>query len=76
MGDDYFQASKVISGCELLLVAGSSLQVYPVASLPDYAKRLVIINLQDTPYDHQAEIVLHEKTGKVFEDIMAALEKK
>ena len=73
MGEDYYQATKAIYGCQLLLVAGSSLQVYPVASLPDYARKLVIINIQETPYDQQAEVVINEKCGQVFTDIMAAL---
>ena len=73
MGEDYLKASKAILGCQLLIVAGSSLQVYPVASLPDFARKLVIINIQETPYDSQAEVVLHEKCGQVFTDIMAAL---
>lgn len=73
MGEDYYKASRAIMGCQLLIVAGSSLQVYPVASLPEYARHMVIINIQDTPYDNRAEVVLHEKCGKVFTDLMAAL---
>ncbi|MDF9409187.1 MAG: NAD-dependent protein deacetylase [Pelotomaculum sp. PtaB.Bin013] len=73
MGDDYFQATKAISGCQLLIVVGSSLQVYPVASLPDYARQLVIINQDDTPRDSQADLVIHEKSGQVFIDTLAAL---
>ncbi|OPX90444.1 MAG: NAD-dependent protein deacetylase [Pelotomaculum sp. PtaB.Bin104] len=73
MGDDYFQATKVLSGCQLMIVVGSSLQVYPVASLPEYARQLVIINDDETPWDDQAKLVINEKSGKVFTDVLATL---
>jgi len=74
MGQDYFLASRMIIGCKLLLVVGSSLQVYPVASLPEHAKKLIIINQQPTPYDRYAEIVINDvKAGQVFTDLMNAL---
>lgn len=76
MSDDYLQATKVLPGCQLLLVVGSSLQVYPVASLPEYARYLVIINNEETPWDDQATLVINEKSGKVFTDIMALLQLK
>jgi NAD-dependent deacetylase len=54
--------------CELMLVCGSSLVVYPVAELPQLAKRsganLVIINLEKTPYDGTADVVIHRKVGE------------
>lgn len=73
MSEDYFKAVKALTGCQLLLVAGSSLQVYPVAGLPEYARRLVIINHDPTPWDERSEIVINESTGKVFRDLLAAL---
>ncbi|MCL6476876.1 MAG: NAD-dependent deacylase [Peptococcaceae bacterium] len=73
MSDDYYKAEKALTGCQLLIVAGSSLQVYPVAGLPQLAKRLVIINRESTPWDDRAEIVINESTGKVFRDLLAAL---
>lgn len=76
MGDDYFQATQVLSGCQLLIVVGSSLQVYPVASLPEYARQLVIINQDETPWNEQADLVINEKSGRVFTDLLAALQVK
>lgn len=73
MGDDYLQATQVLSGCRLLIVVGSSLQVYPVASLPEYARQLVIINNDETPWDNRANLVINEKSGQVFTDLLAAL---
>jgi len=76
MPEAFYHAEQALTGCDLLLVIGSSLQVYPVASLPNKAKRLVIINLMPTPYDSRAEVVLNQPIGKVFTDLMAALEEK
>ncbi len=53
---------------DLLIVAGTSLTVYPAAGLVRYYKgnRLVLINRDETPYDHMADMVLHENLGDVF----------
>ncbi len=73
MNDDYYQVTNEILDCQLLLVAGSSLTVYPVAGLPNHAKNIVIINRTPTPYDEEATVVVHEGAGQVFEDIIAEL---
>lgn len=53
---------------DLLIVAGTSLTVYPAAGLIDYyrGKRLVLINRDATPYDNRADLVIHENLGTVF----------
>ncbi|MGB4444048.1 MAG: NAD-dependent deacetylase, partial [Dethiobacteria bacterium] len=61
------------NNCDLMLVAGSSLVVYPVAYLPRLAKRLIIINLMPTEYDHIAEIVIREKCSKALQDLVEKL---
>ncbi len=66
---DYFVAEKVLSGCQLLLVVGTSLQVHPVNTLPQRARRMVIINHEPTPWDSSAELVFRESSGKVLTDI-------
>ncbi|WP_347491132.1 SIR2 family NAD-dependent protein deacylase [Desulfoscipio sp. XC116] len=70
MNEDFYQATQVISGCQLMLVAGSSLTVYPVAGLPEVARQIIIINRTPTPYDEEAAIVIHDNAGQVFKDIM------
>jgi len=76
MGDDYYHAIRVLPGCRLMIVVGSSLQVYPVASLPEYARQLVIINKEETPWDDRATLVINEKSGQVFTDVLAVLQQK
>ena len=61
-------AITMISRADLLIVGGTSLTVYPAAGLLRYygGDRLVLINRDETPYDGEANLVLHESLGKVF----------
>jgi len=54
---------------DLVLVLGTSLQVYPAASLPGYRPwnaRLVIINRELTPMDDEAQLVIHDDLCEVM----------
>ena len=53
---------------DVLIVAGTSLTVYPAAAFLDeyYGSKLVLINKTPTPRDELANLVLHEKLGDVF----------
>lgn len=57
-----------ISRADLLIVAGTSLMVYPAAGLVNYYRgnRLVLINRQQTPFDSSADLVFHESLGDIF----------
>jgi NAD-dependent deacetylase len=61
----------------VFVVAGSSLVVYPAAYMPVYAResgaRLVIVNLEPTPLDHQADVVIPGKAGDVMARLVAAV---
>lgn len=65
------QSVRAIRGADLMIVAGTSLTVYPAAGLIRYYRgnRLVLINLDETPYDSYADLILHEKLGAVFSQI-------
>ena len=67
------RAEAEAKACDLFVVLGSSLQVYPAAALPQTARRagalLAIVNLEPTPQDHLADIVLHEPIGEVMNDL-------
>jgi NAD-dependent deacetylase len=60
-----------IMDADLLIVAGTSLTVYPAAGLINYYRgnRLVLINRDATPYDHRADLVLHKRLGEVFSQL-------
>ena len=64
-------AVGVISNADLLIVAGTSLTVYPAAGLVNYyhGNRMVLINRDATPYDHQADLVFHNSLGGVFSQL-------
>ena len=57
-----------IYNADMLIVAGTSLTVYPAAGLINYyqGKRLVLINRDETPYDSRADLVIHDSLGNVF----------
>ena len=59
---------QAIAKADLLLVAGTSLTVYPAAGLVNYYRgnRLALLNRDATPYDDQANLVLHRNLGEVF----------
>ena len=61
-------AISVIQDADLLIVAGTSLTVYPAAGLVNYYRgdRMVLINRDETPYDNQADLVFHQSLGEIF----------
>ncbi len=61
-------ALRAIEEADTLIVGGTSLVVYPAAGLINYfrGKHLVLINKQETNFDNQADLVIHESLGKVF----------
>ena len=73
------KADEMIDKCDLLIVLGSSLLVSPVSFYPSRAishgAKVVIINLQKTYIDDQAEEVIHDKIGEVLPQIVDLVEK-
>jgi NAD-dependent deacetylase len=69
----YEEAEK----CDMMLVSGSSLVVYPAAEIPLVAKRngatLVIINKEKTGLDHEADLLIQGKAGDVLPQIIQSL---
>lgn len=64
-------AVDAIRNADCLIVAGTSLTVYPAAGFVNYfnGKHFVLINRDATPMDGAAELVLHEKVGEVLSKI-------
>lgn len=61
-------AIEAIAQADMLIVAGTSLTVYPAAGLIRYysGNRLVLINRDETPYDGKANLVIHDSLGNVL----------
>ena len=62
---------RAIWQADLLIVAGTSLTVYPAAGLINYyqGSRLVLINRDARPYDRNADLVFHESLGSIFSQL-------
>jgi NAD-dependent deacetylase len=73
----FLEAEAACRQADVLLVAGSSLQVTPAAWLPETARaagvRLIIANDEPTPLDGLADVVLRGRVGKTLPAVTAAL---
>ena len=69
--ETFMGAVDAISNADCLIVAGTSLNVYPAAGFIRYfkGKHFVLINLSKTQADGIAELVIHDKVGKVLSEI-------
>jgi len=65
------EAISYIRHADVLIIGGTSLNVYPAAGLINYYRghKLALVNLSATPYDSYADLVIHEKIGEVFSQI-------
>jgi NAD-dependent deacetylase len=75
--EDLRRAEKAARNCDLFLALGTTLTVYPVAHLPEFAleagARLVIANAQPTPFDGEADAVLRANLGEVLPALVALI---
>lgn len=71
--DDLERSEQHCKKADLALCLGTSLRIQPAASLPLMAKRMVIVNLQVTPYDQDAALVIRGRVDEVMEGVMQHL---
>lgn len=73
-------ATEHAKSCDLLIVIGSSLVVYPAAYIPAYASeagaKLVIINMTGTSYDVVSNVVIYNRAGEVMKKIIDRVKAK
>ena len=64
-------ALSAIQSADTLIIAGTSLTVYPAAGFISYFKgnNIVLINRDETPFDSKANLVFHEKVGELLDKI-------
>lgn len=71
------QAQVLAMAADVVLIVGSSLQVYPAAGIPRLARQhgaqLCIINAEPTPYDDVAAAVIHGKAGEVLPEVVGRI---
>lgn len=74
------RATDHAMACDLCIVIGSSLVVYPAAYMPLYAvqggAKLAIVNMEPTPMDHHARLVIREKAGVAMSKVLARVKEK
>jgi NAD-dependent deacetylase len=75
--DAFARAERLAAGADLLLCIGSSLEVYPVAGLPEVTLtsggRIAIITRSQTPFDRYAAVRLEGDVVAELEAVLAAL---
>lgn len=75
----YNQAVAEARRCDLILVAGSSLEVTPAADIPFLAVQSgaagIIVNLQPTAFDSRADVVIHGDVAQVLPRLVKAVAK-
>jgi NAD-dependent deacetylase len=68
------EAIRRAQNCDLMIVIGSTLVIYPAAYIPTYATeagaKLAIVNLTPTPFDQHAEVVIRGKAGEIMSTVM------
>ena len=76
LDDDVITTSlRAIASCDMLIIGGTSLVVYPAAGFVRYfrGKHLVLLNKSTTQMDDEAELVIHDDIAKVLGDAVRAM---
>ncbi|NJM06218.1 NAD-dependent protein deacylase [Candidatus Gracilibacteria bacterium] len=73
----FWLAQRALEHCDLLIVAGTSLEVAPVCDMPltalKHRARLIVVNLDETYIDQRADALLHEDVALALPALAAAL---
>jgi NAD-dependent deacetylase len=68
------EAQALAMAADVILIVGSSLQVYPAAGIPrlalEHGGKLAIVNAEPTPFDDRAAVVIHGKAGEMLPAIV------
>lgn len=66
-----YNSINAIQKADMLIIAGTSLTVYPASGLINYfrGERLVLINKDATSYDNKADLVINDGLGNIFSKI-------
>lgn len=71
------EAQSLAMTADVVLIVGSSLQVYPAAGIPrlalEHGAELAIVNAEPTPFDDRAAVVIHGKAGEVLPQMLSRI---
>lgn len=75
---DLITAMEKVKEAEVLIIGGTSLNVYPAAGLINYftGNHLILINKEKTPYDTRCDLVIYDSIGKVMEEILKEIKRR
>ncbi len=75
---DLARAERAAAECDAFLAVGTSLTVFPINGAVDIARRagaaIVIVNLEPTPYDHVADVVLRQSISEVLPRVVGIVD--
>lgn len=73
--EDWSEACEKCEDADLVIALGTSLRIEPAGSLPATAHKFVIVNLQETPKDKEANcaLIIRAKVDDVMTDLMSKL---
>lgn len=73
----FYRAEQAARQCDLMLVAGTSLEVAPASNLPvlavSHGAGLILVNRQRTSLDDRATVVIHDDVARVLPAVVQAL---
>jgi NAD-dependent deacetylase len=73
----WIEAERQCNQCDLMIVVGSSLSVYPAASIPETMirnhKAVILFNLSPTPLDDEMQIILAGDAARIIPDLVQLL---
>ena len=70
---DFERATQQCRQADLVICLGTSLRIEPAGELPTFAKQFVICNLQETPYDDQATLIIRAPVDDIMREVMVLL---
>ena len=70
------KATRAIHDCDILIVGGTSLNVYPAAGMVNYYRgnNLVLINKSETSFDKYADLLIKESIGKTLREAVVSVD--
>lgn len=75
--DTLYKSQQAAQDCEVMIIAGSSLVVYPAAGLPQIAvlrgAKIIVINLEPTYIDLKAKVIIPGEVDKVLPEIVSGI---
>ena len=69
------EVRNAIANADVLIIGGTSLNVYPAAGFLRYfgGSKIALLNKSETPFDKEADIIIREPIGQVLNNVQLAM---